>query len=174
MKTVDIVLLVVLLFGAYNGYKKGFLMELIAVFALILGIVGGFKLIHWGIDLLDEYITSEILPFLSFFIIFIGIVILVNVLGKLLKEVVHMTPLGSVDSLAGGLIGLVKWAFGISVLIWIFSSFDIHLPTDATGDSTIYPLVVSFAPWTADKVAILFPFLDQAFESIKEQLNFVS
>ena len=149
-------------------------MELIAVLALILGIIGGFKLIHWGIDLLDEYITSEILPFLSFIMIFIGIVVLINVLGKLLKEIIHMTPLGSVDSLAGALIGLVKWAFGISVLIWIFSSFDIGLPADITSDSTIYPLLVSFAPWIADKVAVLFPFLDQAFESIKEQLNFVS
>lgn len=146
-------------------------MELIAIMALILGIVGGFKLIHWGIDLLDDYITSEILPFLSFVLIFVGIVILVNVLGKLLKEVVHMTPLGSVDSLVGAMLGLLKWAFGLSVVIWIFSSFDIYLPSDSTSETSIYPIIVSFAPWLADKVAIIFPFLDQAFESIKEQLT---
>ena len=138
-------------------------MELIAILALILGIVGGFKLIHWGIDLLDEYITSEILPFLSFVLIFVAIVVLVNVLGKLLKEVVHMTPLGSVDSLIGGLLGMLKWAFGLSVVIWIFSSFDVYLPGGYTKDSSIYPLIVSFAPWIADKIAIVFPFLDQAF-----------
>jgi len=146
-------------------------MELIAILAFVLGIVGGFKLIHLGIDLLDEYITSEILPFLSFVLIFIAIVVLVNLLGKLLKEVIHLTPLGSVDSLVGAFIGLLKWAFGISVIAWIFSSFNVQLPAETVDGSTIYPIVVSVAPCIAEQISIIFPFLDQAFESIKQQLN---
>jgi membrane protein required for colicin V production len=171
LNTTDIIILGILLFGAFQGYKKGFLMELIAIFALILGIIGGFKLIHLGIDLLDEYITSEILPFLSFILIFVAIVILVNLLGKALKEIIHLTPLGSIDSLVGAVIGVFKWAFGLSVLIWIFGNFNVELPADAIEGSSIYPLVESIAPWTADQLSIIFPFLDQAFDSIKQQLN---
>ena len=55
MATIDIVLLILLLYGGFRGFKKGLLMELIAILALVLAIIGSFKLLHSGMDFLDQH-----------------------------------------------------------------------------------------------------------------------
>ena len=44
MSKADIIILIVVLLGAWGGYKQGFLMELISLGAIVLGIFCGFKL----------------------------------------------------------------------------------------------------------------------------------
>ena len=107
-------MLVPLVFGAVLGYRKGLLIELIGIVAFVLAIIAGFKLMEVGMVYLDEYIEgfNELLPFLSFIIIFLAIIILINMLGKLLKKMIDMTILGGFDSIAGAIVGVVKWAIG--------------------------------------------------------------
>lgn len=113
----------------------------------------------WGSDLLAGLIEGyeKILPVLSFALIFIAVILLSNALGKILKSVLDMTLLGSLDNIAGALIGLFKWAFLISTLIWIIESFGL-LPThDFEKDSTLYPLVSSIAPLVIEWIYLLVP-----------------
>ena len=67
MNLLDIVLAVILLFAAYKGFQRGFLLEVIAVAAFVLAVLGGFKLLHWGMELLGQYFNlhGEILPYVS-------------------------------------------------------------------------------------------------------------
>ena len=148
MSTVDIVLIILLLYGGYRGYKKGLLLEVIAIAAFILAIIGAFKLLHEGMAFLDQHfsISGQILPYLAFILIFILIIILVNMLGKWVKKVIDMTLLGSFDNFAGGIIGILKWAFALSILIWITTSFNVSLSEQWTSGSVIYPYVEVFAP----------------------------
>ncbi|MDH5379616.1 MAG: CvpA family protein [Cyclobacteriaceae bacterium] len=173
MKTIDIVLLIILLFGAYRGYRKGFLMEIIAIAALILGIIGGFRLLHVGMEFLDERfdINGTILPYVAFLLIFIAIIILVNLLGKSLKTLIDLTLLGSFDNLAGSLIGILKWAFGISVIFWISGSFNLAFPQETTEGAFIYPLIESFAPTVINGLGYIFPFLEGFVNSVREILT---
>lgn len=170
MTTLDIILIVILGFGLFSGFRKGFVMEVVSILAFILAIIGAFKLLQVGMDFIQEnfQLTGKLLPYLTFILIFIAIVILVNLVGKSVKKMLDMTLLGSFDSLAGAIIGLFKWAFGISVLIWIFNYFQIN-PIDAYGeDSVVYPLVVSFAPTVVDYISALIPFAKDLFSSVKE------
>ena len=91
---------------------------------LVGGILGGFKFLHWGMELISKYvdISNKILPYVSFILIFLAILIGVNMLGKLIKKVIDATLLGNIDSLVGALVGMVKWAFAISIIMWISAS----------------------------------------------------
>src|SRR4051812_31565077 len=103
MSGIDIVLVIFLLFGIYSGYKEGFLLELFSLLGIFLGILGGFKLMGWAMVLLSDKfnIDKKVLPYLAFAVVFIGIVIGVSLLGKMLKLSIDKSFLGKADQAAG-------------------------------------------------------------------------
>lgn len=172
MQVIDIIILLLLGFGAFQGFRKGLLLEIIGLLAFILAIIGGFKLLHWGVQILNQYMDSysQFVPFIAFIFIFIGILILVNLLGKLLKRVIDMTIIGSLDNLGGALLGLAKWAFGLSVVILIFETLELQFMHNSAQGSFMYPIIAPVAPAVFDFFNDYFPFLKQLFESLKEKV----
>lgn len=148
-------------------------MEIVAVLALLLGIFGAFKLLHLGMDFLDKHfeISGKFLPYISFILLFIGIVILVNLLGRSIKKVADMAFLGGFDKIAGALIGLIKWAFGMSVLVWLTESFNIGPSEEMTEGARIYPFIEVMAPQVLNFIGGLVPFANDLIESIESLLD---
>lgn len=146
MKTLDIILLIPLFFGAYLGYKKGLLITLIKIVALIGGVIAGFKLIHIASVYLSPYIgNSSTLPIVSFLVVFILVIIGTNLVGKALKKILDMTLLGSLDNLFGAILNLMKWCFGLSILLWLLHQLNV-IPIKHTSDTFIYPILLKIAP----------------------------
>ena len=169
MSIFDIVIFVTLVLGAFSGFKRGLILELLTFLAFFVGIIGGFYLMHTGVDFLSEQfnLSGSFLPILSFLLIFFTIIILVNLMGKALKKVIDMTPLGSLDNVAGGVLGALKWAFTLSVLIWGASylgmGFDSYLES-----SQMVPYIEPIAPVVFDFVSAFIPFLSEFFETVQE------
>ena len=172
MKTLDVILLIPLVFGAVAGFRKGLLIELIGIIAFVVAIIAGFKLMEVGITILTDYIEgySELLPFLSFLIIFLAIILLINMLGRLLKKMIDMTLLGGFDKAAGGIVGLVKWAIGVSILLWLCVNFGIELPGE-DEELVLYPFLVELGPNIIAKLDAVLPFAQDMLDSIKELLS---
>jgi len=170
LKTLDIILLIPLLFGGYLGYKKGLVLEFVGILALIIAIIGSLKLLNEGIRFLSGYFPdySNILPFITFIGLFVIILIGISLLGRFLKKMIDLTILGSVDNILGAILGVFKWAFLISVLLWIFNQINIRVPADLTEDSYIYEKVAGLAPMVGDFVSSIFPFTEDLFESVSE------
>jgi membrane protein required for colicin V production len=169
LSILDFILLAVLVIGGYSGYKKGLILELLTFLALILGLVGGFHLMHLGVDLLKSKfdLSGQYLPFLSFILIFVLIVAGVNLLGKALKKIIDMTLLGAFDNLGGALLGILKWGFGISVLIWLVSLLNIP-QRDMLADSTLIPYLEPVAPRVMDFVSFLIPHVQDLGEAVED------
>lgn len=173
MNTVDIVILVFLLIGAYTGYKKGMVMEIISLIAFFVALIAGIKLLDWGISVLAEYIDGydSLLPIMAFSLIFIGIILSLNLLGKAVKKVLDMTLLGSLDDIVGSLMGIVKWALFVSIFIWIFESFGGQFSPESTDDSLLYWPVAGLAPNLFEFFSDLFPYFMDFFEQSKEYVK---
>lgn len=148
MSSIDIALILVVLLGAYGGYRDGFLMTLFSLLAIILGVLGGFKLMGKAMLLLSEKfnVDATVLPYISFFVVFIIIVIIVTALGRLIRSSIDGNFLGQVDQILGGLLGIVKIIFMTSVILWILDSMKVDLPEHWTENSWLYPKVAHFAP----------------------------
>ena len=165
MSKVDIVLLILAFIGAYSGYKQGFLMELISLAAILLGVLGGFKLMGEGMIFLQEQFNADksTLPYLSFVLIFVVIVVLVRLLGKLVKDSIDKTFLGSVDQSMGGVLGAFKTLFMLSVVIWIMDSFKLSPREAWTEGSWLYPFTAQLAPKTAAWIGDFIPVFKDIF-----------
>ena len=166
MSKIDIVLALLLALGTYFGYKRGFLAELFFVAALILGVLVGFKLMAWGIELLHKQFNADtvFLPYLSFFIIFVLVVIVVIFIGKRINHLMDDTFLGRVDSIAGAILGLVKYAFCVSVILWLAEKIELRFPASWTQGSWLYPKTLVFAKSVSEFFAGFLPFFKETFK----------
>lgn len=165
MSTVDIVLIIILLVGALAGYKKGFLSELFTLLGIILGVLAGFKLMGAAMLMLDEHydINEHVLPYAAFGVVFLIVVISVTLLGKVFKSSLEKTVLGSVDKFFGGLLGILKTGFMLSVMIWLFTSLNVYAPATFTNDAWLYPTVARFAPAVTAWIGEIFPVFSDLF-----------
>lgn len=165
MSKIDIALIIAFLIGAFGGYRKGFLQELFSLFGIILGILAGFKLMGAAIVMLSNHYTinDKVLPYVAFGIVFLIVVVIVSLLGRLVKSSIEKTVLGNADQLAGSILGLFKTAFMISVVLWITTSLNLNIPDHWSEDSWLYPMTASLAPTVTSWVAELFPVFSDLF-----------
>jgi membrane protein required for colicin V production len=166
LNTVDIVIAIILAVGMYMGYRRGFLLELFFLLAVILGVFIGFKLMGSGVDYLSEKFNADkaVLPYISFSIIFLIVVVVVSLIGKSIKNSLDKTFLGKMDAIAGAALGLIKHAFGISVIIWLIEAFQISFPEGWKDESTLYPIAAKVAPTLSEYFGEFLPFFKETFK----------
>jgi membrane protein required for colicin V production len=159
-----------MLFGAFRGFVKGLVLEVIGIIALIVAIWLGIELMDWGVNFFSMF-TSEyqsLLPYFSFFVIFLFVLLIITISGRILKSALNITILGAVDNFAGAILGLLKWAFAVSMLFWLAESVGIPVSEDIRQNSMVYPLISSIAPLTVNFLAMNLPFMKDFFNSLKD------
>jgi membrane protein required for colicin V production len=161
----DIVLVILIILGAYSGYRDGFIVSLFSLVAIVLGMLGGFKLMgSFMILLSNKYnIDEKVLPYLAFGLVFIIIVIAVNLLGKLIKTTLDKSILGWFDKGAGALFGTVRMAFMISILLWIIDSLKVPFPKEWVENSWLHTNTANFAPMVTKWVGGFLPIFKDIF-----------
>ena len=174
MSFLDLIILIPMALGAIGGFKKGFVLEIVTLLALILAVIGGFHFLHWGMSVLTDnfQLSGRFLPFLAFLLIFVGIIAIVNAIGQALKKIIHMAFLGGIDRIAGAVLGAVKFVFLFSILIWAFQVFGIELPEHLQDDSFLYTYVVALAPATVDLFGFIIPASADLMDKIADLMNF--
>lgn len=165
MSAIDIALVVLIIIGAIAGYREGFLMELFSFCAIVLGVIGAFKLLGWAILLINDNfdVDKKALPYIAFAVVFVVIVIVVRLIGNMIKLSIDKSFLGRVDQIAGAGLGLLKMAFILSVLFWLANSFHYDLPTRYTDGSWLMPRVAGFAPQVGSWLSEIFPVFEDVF-----------
>lgn len=122
MNVIDIILGVLLLLGFIRGFQKGFIIELAGIVALLAGIFGGLEYGYIAESYLDRWTdwSASGIEIAGFFIVFIGIVILVSIVAKILTTIVHSIALGLINRIFGAVFGVIKTGLFIFILLLIF------------------------------------------------------
>lgn len=174
MEVIDLLLAIPLIYGLYRGFRKGFLMEVVNILALVLALIGGFKLMDQAMVVLVDIFgkPGPFLPFLAFLLVFIGIVLGVNILGRAMKGLIGLTILGSIDKFIGAIIGLLKYAFAVSLVLWLIDTFDPEIFGERLRqDAFLLRFLIGFAPMVFDVLIGFLPFLGDMMDSIRELLS---
>lgn len=148
MKLLDILLLVLLAWGGYRGFKKGLIREIFSISALVLAVWGSMRLLHKAIALCTPWFhdQDELLPYVVFACLFITILLATTVAGRLLKVLIKPTVLGSLDRLLGGILGIFKWSTSMSTLLWLGSLIQLKIPAAYTENTFIFPFIEALSP----------------------------
>ena len=150
MNWLDLIIAIPLLWGAYQGYKKGLVFMVLMIIGMILGLYVAFKFSGLIVDMLAEHIHASraALPYIAFAIVFAAIVLLVIFLAKFLEAILKSASLTPVNKVAGSVLGLAKWALIVSVILWLFKSLEHSvtiIPKKAEKQSMTYDFVLKFS-----------------------------
>lgn len=169
MSTFDIFLALPILYGAFQGFRKGLLLELISLFALVFAVLMGLKLMDTALPVMKGFVgdAGVLLPFVTFLVVFIGIMLGVRLVGLLLKKVLDFTPFGFFDNLLGAMLGALKWCIGLSLLLYVCNLADITITDETAAGSVVYPVVLKATPYALGTLGYVLPFAKTIFESLK-------
>lgn len=170
MSTLDIILLILLAIGAFQGYRKGLLLSIFSFLALVLAVIGAIKLFDIAEDWLIQMLNNDAMyiPVLAFALVFILILTVVTSIGRLLKKVIDLTPLGLADNIAGALLGAFKWCFAVGFLLWLFDMMHFDLPENWKDESVVYPTVMVVTSEIIDVLGSAIPFIRDMSENLDD------
>lgn len=172
MSTLDIILGGLLILGIINGWNKGLIVEVVSIISYIIGF---FLALHLSfpvtVYLLDGFPGINLLSIVVFVGLFIVIALLTKTLGKLLRNIVHMSFLGVFDQLGGSIFGLLKWTLIISIFLWVAASTQLFVMKP--DDSIFYPYLYGLAPnifaWLGDYFGFIQELIDAMQDMSKQK-----
>ena len=150
MNGLDILLMILLAWGAYSGFQKGFITALVATFLCILGFIKGVPLFYTLLPMLEAMhnlvLFSSLLPLVLALLMFLVGGLLIYVTTKLIKCIVTITLLGIFDRILGGLLGCFQSASLISLLIYCYNCSKLVLLFTLLDKSTLVPILEPILP----------------------------
>ena len=157
LNVLDIIFLVPLLWFAYRGFQKGFIIELSSLVALILGIYIAINFSYFAAKFLTDNfeIGDNYLNIIAFIVTFAAVIFGVFLIGKFIETIINIILLGFINKLAGCVFGIIKAAFLISIILWIINSLDPGqniIKEKLKQKSLLYESVQSFAPTIIPKL----------------------
>ncbi|MGB0949359.1 MAG: CvpA family protein, partial [Marinirhabdus sp.] len=121
MNTIDIVLGIILLVAFYLGFKRGFILVLTSLLAVIAGAFCAIYFSGYAQARLYDWFdwNGDTTRLVGFALTFIAVVLVVSLLGRLVTKLLNFAFLGGINKLLGGFVNVLKYAFIVS-LIFMF------------------------------------------------------
>lgn len=145
----DVVVIGLLVLGAFMGYNKGIIASAASLAALFLGIWGAIKFSDFVAGYISQWIHTDarVTNIISFAIVFILIVIAVHFIARALENMVEAAAIGTLNKVFGSAFGVLKYALIVSVLLVIVNAFKPSLMSqEFKQKSLFYKPIASFAP----------------------------
>lgn len=172
---IDIVAITLLIVFFIKGYRKGIIVAICSIIALVLGIICALRLSErLATYLLEkEWVTTGWAQLISYIILFTGVVLLVRLIAKALENAINVVMLGWVNKGIGGILYGLMAAIAISAMLWLVDKMD-ALPKETIAQSKTYPYLSPIAPWVADKVGLFLPFAKNLFNDLQDFFTHVN
>lgn len=165
---IDFVIITLVILFFIRGYMKGIILAAFSVLAIVLGIICALKLSERLATFLFEqgYVTNGWAQYISYIILFTGVVLLVRLAAKAIETGLDMAMMGWVNRGFGGLLYAFVAVVACSALLWLSTKMQFIQPETIAASKT-YEYVSPVAPWVAGKVGKLWPVAKDVFADLQ-------
>lgn len=169
MNWIDILVVLVIGLSVLSGLMAGFARVGVGFIATILGIFFGFWCYGVAAAYVLDYVSSKaIANLVGFFAIFIGIVLIGAVVGRLLAKFFKWVGLSWFDRILGGAFGLVRGIVMAAALITVLLAFAPQPPPRSVVESKTMPYMID----ASNIMAALTPReVKEAFQETKDKVK---
>ena len=124
MNIADWIILLVLLVSVIQAASSGFFQEIFGIAGLVFGyLIAAWQYRHLA-DHFAAYISSRWLGEIAAFLaIFLGVMVLAGVLGKIVRWAMKEAGLSVIDRFLGGILGLVRGCLLIAIVLVGMTAF---------------------------------------------------
>ena len=154
MNTIDLITLIVVIFGLFRGYTTGGIRQILSFAGIFIALIiaarsteslGGMLAERWGL-------SEALAPVVAFALVFFVIQLVAYGVARLLKSALKAVKLGALDNVLGAGIGGFKALLVVSLVL--FGARYLGLPSkDMRDQSALYNTVYAILPATWNFVA---------------------
>ncbi len=164
---IDVIFLILMVLAIYRGISRGFIVAVFSLLAFIIGVAAALKLSATVAGHLHEKmnLSGSWLPFLSFLIVFVCVVLIIRWAALLVKNAARIAFLGWADALAGILLYAVIYLMVFSVILFFATRINLISP-EAQVASKTFPYIQPFGPRVMSLVGKVLPFFNHMFSDL--------
>ena len=169
MNWIDILLILVIGFSVVSGFLAGFARVGVGFIATLVGIVLGLWFYGVAAALFIDYVSSRaIANLIGFFVIFIGVMIVGAIAGRILARLFKWIGLSWLDRLLGGVFGLLRGVVVAVAMVTVLLAFAPVPAPRSVVDSKLMPYVID----ASNVLAAITPHeVKEAFRETKEKVK---
>lgn len=148
MGTIDIVIIILVIWAAYNGWKQGLIKELVSLVGFFVGLIVAFQLYATFGDYLAPRLSSDgavngtVIRLLAFVLIWIIVPIVLGLVANILTKSLKLIRLGFINSFAGMLLSVAKYLILMSSVFCAMDFLNI-LDNQKKEEALLYQPVAS-------------------------------
>lgn len=166
---IDILFCVLLLMAVVKGWQRGLVIAVFSVIAFIVGIAAAMKLstvvAAWLKD--STNVSVQWLPFLSFAIVLIGVILLIRWGANLIEASLEVTLMGWVNRLGGMLLYIIVYTLAFSVLLFYATQLKL-LNEHTIAQSVTYSKIQPLGPMVINTFGRLIPWFKDMFTELED------
>lgn len=170
MNFLDILIVIPVLFAIYRGFKKGFIIELFTLLAILVGIYVGIHFSDFTANWLKETFEwdSPYLPVVAFTLTFLAVGALIYFGGKVLEQMVKVVQLTPLNKALGIVFSGIKGIYIVSMVLVLVESYDEKshfFPKETKEKSLLYTPVKNVSTYTIPAVSESSIFLQNSMKA---------
>ena len=151
MNYLDIIIAILLLLFGIKGFRKGLIIEVVTLLAFAVGIYGAMHFSDFTAEHLQDFveINPKYLNTIAFVLTFILLVLLVNLIGRWVTNLIKAMNLNFWNKLGGFVFGVVKGVLLCSVLVLVLNNFQLLgvVKAEVREQSKLYPYIEQTVPY---------------------------
>ena len=139
----DIVFLVPLLWGAYSGFKKGLIAQVLGLTSLFAGVWLGVNYQEMVSPFLIEKVQEKYLSISCFIVLFFSVIILGTITTKIIEKFANFIQLKLINKLVGLILGVLKISSFFVIAVSIIQTWDsqsIMIDQSTKENSLFFPV----------------------------------
>lgn len=168
----DILLLIVLVWGFVTGYRRGILHSLFFLVGIAAGIITAIKFSELAGTYLSEWLSIDptYLPIISFALVFILTLGLILVIANGIEELLKFAQLNLFNKLAGAVVWMTIGVFVLSTAFWYLAQYDL-LGEEQVNASKTYSYISPVSPFVLEQAGKVIPVLQDVYEDIEDMIK---
>jgi membrane protein required for colicin V production len=165
---IDLLFLLQMVFAVIKGLQKGFIIALFSIVGWIIGLAAAMKLSTVVAGYLDEStnISAKWLPFISFILVFMLVVFLIQLGASLLHKTAESMALAPLNRLGGVILYVLLYAIIFSIVLFFAIQMNL-LSDESIRDSRVYPWVQPIGPFVINSMGNIIPFFQDMFKELQ-------
>ena len=171
---IDVLFLIIIALAVFKGLKKGLIMAIFSTLGYIIGLAAALKLSVFAASKLSTFTgNAKWLPVISFLLVFIAVVVLVNIIGRLIEKTFQTVMLGWANRLAG----VILYLFVYSIIYSIFLFYAVHLhfiKQEVIADSSVYPYLQPLGIKVMSGLGTVIPWFKNMFAELEKFFSLFS
>ncbi|MEO7960516.1 MAG: CvpA family protein [Ginsengibacter sp.] len=166
---IDVAFIIMMIIAIFKGLSKGLIVGVFSLLAFIIGLAAALKLSAIVAVYLQAHVMNNTkwLPLLSFFLVFIVVVLLVGLGARILKKTLQFAMLGWIDRIGGMLLYMIIYTIVLSIILF-YADKMLLLKSEVIANSYSYKFIAPWGPKLIDNLGKILPIFKDTFSQLQD------